>query len=309
MNLKNTAVKVTFCVTIATAGCSPYAYEKELTSFSNSTNAIASGIEEIQTELIAQPGNEAFWKAYSQPDARVELSPTACANVNPKPTERCTLRVAAKEVRLTTLSQAILSSIKQLDGLSGYASALASVAKAKDRADFDAASAQLATNLSTFIGLAGGASGAIVSPVVQAGFSLQALSFDRARLKQMQLSVAAVDAKLPAAAPRLTQALIALRNARIKAVSRRMTYVEDAVENATTTTERGTLVRELQSGAAEIARLQANSPGKAVEAMVKAHNTLANALEKPKPDLASIAKELSTFAEFAEQFNAANAAD
>jgi len=309
MKLRSTAVKVTFCLVIATAGCSPYVYENELASFSNSTNAIASTVDEIRAELNEQPGNDAFWQVYSQPDARVELSPTACANVNPKPTERCALRVAAKDVRLAPLPTAVLSSLEQLKGLSGYAAALAAVANAKDRADFDAASAKLATNLATFIGLASGGSGSIVSPVLQAGLSIQALSFDRARLKQLQKSVAAVDARLPAASPRLSAALIFLRNERIKAVFKRMTLVEDAIEKATTTAERAMLVRELQSGAAEIAKLQSQDPKRTVDAMVKAHNTLAKALEQPKPNLATIAKELSAFAELAEQFNAANAAE
>lgn len=296
-------------VALMAGGCSPYAYKKEIESFAKSTNAFSAGVNEISADLIAQPGRRAYWEAYSNPDAQVILSPQKCLATNTKPTERCVMRVAGKDVGLSQVDLGVLQSLKSLHAFSKYASALSAVANAEDSANFNAAAGQLTTKTSAFVATISSGGGALVPPILQAGFALQRLTLEHARLKQLRKSVAEVDKVMPAATRRLSSALFNLKKARTEDLLSQMLLVEVALENEKNAADRALLIRTLQEGAADVARLQSQDPTKMVTAMAKSHGALAKALQSPEPKLEDVAREIAAFADIAEAFKAALSQD
>lgn len=309
MQRNSILLTVAFCVGLLASGCAPYAYKKEIESFSNATKAFSAGVDEVRADLAAQPEKDAYWEAYEKADERTMLSPTRCLATNTKPTERCALRVAGETAELTALERQTIKQLATLKRFSNYASALSAVANAEDSDNFTAASAQLATNATAFIGIATGGAGALVGPVIQTALTLERLSLEQARLQQLRKSVAVVDTKMPAAGKGIANALTDLKKYRIEGVNGRMDAVEKVLRRSTDYTERAVLIREMQAGADEIARLQAQDPAKLVNAMVGAHAALAKALVSPRVELAVVVKEISAFADLAEAFKTASAAE
>lgn len=305
MKLTAKILSANLCLGLFAAGCSPYAYTKEIESFANSTKAFSAGIDQITADIVAKPSEKAFWVAYGNPTVPTLLDPQTCSAPNPKPTQRCSLRANGENHRLTPTDLQLLASLKNLNAFSKYAAALSAVSNADDRAAFDAAAGRLASSAATFTGGLGPSAGAITGPVVEATFAIQGIALDQARLRQLQRSVASVDAKLPAASKRLATALSDLKAKRVKAAYDQHLSVQLALPVAVTNSERAEIIRELQKGANEISNLQAQDPKKLVDAMVSAHSALAKALKDPRVNLADVAKELSNFAEIANAFKAA----
>ncbi len=291
------------------SGCTPYAYKKEIESFSKSTQAFSAGIDEISTSIVTNQRENTFWEAYAAPSLETILSDEHCKPTNSSRDKRCVLSVGDKAKHLKPIESSTIQAIGQLKAFSRYADALSAVANAEDSASFDAASGRLAASASAFANTISGGGGAVVAPVIQAGLAIKRISLESARLKQLRTSVAKVDAQMPSVERRISAALSSLKKARILAIDLRMDLIEDVLMEAQGNSERALLIRELQKGADEIAALQSHDPAKLVKSMVGAHGALAKALETPRTNLADVAKELSAFSEIANAFKAAVSAD
>ena len=293
------------------SACSPYVYEAEIGKISDSIGLLEQASASGQAALLADRRETILVKAANAPRSDLVLSGSECGetrSLTPRPCHALIVGESAAE--LTEQEVRILRGVKGttekdsepglkgiLAALNGYARALRAITNAEDRTRFDAAVgslAQSATQLAALAGPKGAAVGAVSGAAIQAAGAVVAISLDARRLAVLRETVPAMHGteSAPGAVPVLAKdvkkGLSLIRGERIRAVAARQGDLDTGLRRAVASRNDAHIVRvvaELDKLATTLGTLNQSDPDGTVEALVKAHKRLVDALEDDERQL------------------------
>lgn len=299
------------------AGCSPYSFQKEVTSFDSGvdqlSSAFTSGFSALASDRQAK-----LQRDLTKSRGKVSMTSSCLAAPSDLAPDAppCELFPAgATPPGLSEIEKTRGKTTVVLSALKAYADALAAVTNAADRAAFNNAVAQLSGS----VGALANAAGAVVpgaSTVAPAAVNLVGWLFgtalDQQRFDSLKSAVNAVGTAPPnqqspmsVVATTVGAGLFALSQARqtilVSEVQELSGQLQPALSDAAY--QRG--LGDTQSVLAVLDGLRQANPTAAAQALVKAHDALVAAVNDPANSYASL---ITAVGEFADQASALEAA-
>ena len=308
----------TTLVAVLLSACSPYAYNREIASFANSVDTIASTHQTGEQAITTQIAQQRL-AAHAAARDPLNLLP-GCDSVdptgNPPKLEDCAVvRLDEKHAPPPILAQVHLANDDPLfAALKAYAAALAAVSNATDNATLSQATQGLTSAI-------GGLAGAVakVSPtelsttlVTSAGGSLGqgiSLYLDSRRYAVLHDIVPAVDPAIVTLGKTVEADLRLIRAHQIAQLQKDLhaaaaPFLPDSV-GSLNESDYGAKLSALQAKVAVFNQARAADPRAIAEGMVNAHHQLAVALQGDSGQIAPVLTAVTSFSAAAGQMKAA----
>jgi len=305
-------MRASWLIVLGLAACSPYSYPKEVAAISTGVNQLSDA---FTSGYAALASDRAAALQLDLIDARAKVSvATSCDD--PTMTLPCGLyRFGGTPPALSAIEQDRGKTMAAVAVLKGYADALKAVTNAADRADYDAAVAQLS-----------GAVGALaknadpvapgISTVAPAfvnvvgwlvGTALDQQRFDSLKAAVTIASTPQANGKAPidTVATTLGSGLLALSSRRQTVLSDELDALVTPLGPAMTPSAYQQRLIEAQAVVSVLDGLRKADPTAAAAGLVKAHAALAAAVDDPSANYPNLLKSVSEFADQATALEAA----
>jgi hypothetical protein len=281
------------------SACSPYVYQDEVRGFATGVdNLNAAYMESLAAANVATRSKlHAGWTA-----RRAKLAPSpGCDDLSEA--APCRVQEGATAVSPSPIMAEAPKGAVLLRAIKDYASALASIVNAEDRAALDRATGELKN---TLIGLAeqvdarqpGRAPIAARTGAIAGLFGqIAATGLDQRRFEALRAGVTTADQDLAILADAVAKGLGALAQERFTLTHKEASDMQTGFAASPTVSEGDYLARvaAFEEKVAELQGLKDGNPRAATDQMVKAHAALRTALEDPSTQFTEVTRAVRAF--------------